>query len=98
MTSTWGSGKMTDPRTTGRGWHGGLRPRKRVRQNGAGLATLIVGAGSAARTLMRDLRSTPDYGLRPVGLLDDDPGIRSVFGTPVLGALADLRDIVRQQQ
>ena len=87
---------MTDPRITGRGWHGGLRPRKRVRQNGTGLATLIVGAGSAARTLMRDLRSTPDYGLRPVGLLDDDPGIRSVFGTPVLGPLADLRDIVRQ--
>jgi len=89
---------MTDPRIAGRGWHGGLRPRKRIRQNGAGLATLIVGAGSAARTLMRDLRSTPDYGLRPVGLLDDDPGIRSVFGTPVLGALADLRDIVRQHQ
>ena len=40
---------------------------------------------------MRDLRSCPDYGLRPVGLLDDDPGIRSVFGTPVLGTLADLR-------
>jgi FlaA1/EpsC-like NDP-sugar epimerase len=89
---------MTEPRIVGRGWHGGLRPRKRVRQNGPGLATLIVGAGSAARTLMRDLRSTPDYGLRPVGLLDDDPGIRSVFGTPVLGALADLRDIVRQHQ
>ena len=89
---------MTEPRTTGRGWHGGLRTRKRVRQNGTGLATLIVGAGSAARTLMRDLRSTPDYGLRPVGLLDDDPGIRSVFGTPVLGPLADLRNIVRQHQ
>ncbi len=89
---------MTDPRINGRGWYGGLRPRRRVRQNGTGLATLIVGAGSAARTVMRDLRSTPDYGLRPVGLLDDDPGIRSVFGTPVLGTLADLRDIVRQHQ
>jgi FlaA1/EpsC-like NDP-sugar epimerase len=89
---------MTEPRITGRSWHGSLRPRLRGRQNGTGLATLIVGAGSAARTVMRDLRSTPDYGLRPVGLLDDDPGIRSVFGTPVLGALADLRDIVRQHQ
>ena len=46
----------------------------------------------------RPARSCPDYGLRPVGLLDDDPGIRSVFGTPVLGALADLRRVVREQQ
>lgn len=44
---------------------------------------------------MRDLRNCPSYGLRPVGLLDDDPGILSVFGTPVLGTLADLRGVVR---
>jgi FlaA1/EpsC-like NDP-sugar epimerase len=89
---------MTDPRLAGRGWHGGLRPWLRGRQGGTGLATLIVGAGSAARTVMRDLRSCPDYGLRPVGLLDDDPGIRSVFGTPVLGTLAELRSVVREHQ
>jgi FlaA1/EpsC-like NDP-sugar epimerase len=89
---------MTDPRITGRGWYGGLRPWLRGRRSGSGLATLVVGAGSAARTLMRDLRSCPDYGLRPVGLLDDDPGIRSVFGTPVLGNLADLRGVVREHQ
>jgi FlaA1/EpsC-like NDP-sugar epimerase len=46
---------------------------------------------------MRDLRDCPDYGLCPVGLLDDDPGILSVFGTPVLGALADLRRVVRDR-
>src|SRR5215472_16327292 len=89
---------MIDPRITGRGRYNGLRSRLRGRPDGDGLATLIVGAGSAARTVMRDLRSCPDYGLRPVGLLDDDPGIRSVFGTPVLGALADLRRVVREQQ
>ena len=89
---------MTDLRITGHGWHGGLKLRLRARQRGTGLPTLIVGAGSAARTVMRDLRSCPDYGLRPVGLLDDDPGIRSVFGTPVLGTLADLRGVVREHQ
>jgi FlaA1/EpsC-like NDP-sugar epimerase len=47
---------------------------------------------------MRDLRSCPDYGLRPVGLLDDDPGIRSVFGMPVLGRLEDLRRVVREHR
>jgi len=89
---------MTDPKTTGRGRYGSLRRWPRSRPGGIGLATLIVGAGSAARTVMRDLRSCPDYGLRPVGLLDDDPGIRSVFGTPVLGTLADLRRVVREHQ
>ena len=86
---------MSDPRITGRGRYGGKRARLRARQDGSGLTTLIVGAGSAARTLVRDLRTCPDYGLRPVGLLDDDPGIRSVFGTPVLGTLAELRSVVR---
>jgi FlaA1/EpsC-like NDP-sugar epimerase len=86
---------MTDSRLVGRSWHGGLRQWGRSRKGDSGLATLIVGAGSAARTLMRDLRNSPDYGLRPVGLLDDDPGILSVFGTPVLGSLADLRRVVR---
>jgi FlaA1/EpsC-like NDP-sugar epimerase len=86
---------MTDPKITGRGWRGGLIPRARSRKGDPGLATLIVGAGSAARTLMRDLRDCPDYGLRPAGLLDDDPGILSVFGTPVLGTLAELCRVVR---
>jgi FlaA1/EpsC-like NDP-sugar epimerase len=89
---------MTDVRFVGRGWPGGLRQRDRSRKEAPGLATLIVGAGSAARTLIRDLRSCPDYGLRPVGLLDDDPGILSVFGMPVLGALGDLRRVVRDHR
>jgi FlaA1/EpsC-like NDP-sugar epimerase len=61
-----------------------------------GLPTLIVGGGSAARTLTRDLRRSPDYGLSPVGALDDDPRVRSVYGIPVLGRLSDLRRIVRE--
>ncbi len=88
---------MTEARSSGRSRHGGKRAWLRARPESSGLATLIVGAGSAARTLMRDLRKCPDYGLRPAGLLDDDPGIRSVFGTPVLGALADLRTVVRER-
>jgi FlaA1/EpsC-like NDP-sugar epimerase len=88
---------MAEGWLTSRGWHGGLRSWDRRKKAVPGLATLIVGAGSAARTLMRDLRDCPDYGLCPVGLLDDDPGILSVFGTPVLGALADLRRVVRDQ-
>jgi len=69
-------------------------PWARDRQDQPGLRTLIVGAGAAARTLIRDLRRSPDYGLRPVACLDDDARVRSVSGIPVLGRLSDLRRIV----
>jgi FlaA1/EpsC-like NDP-sugar epimerase len=91
---------MTELRIYGRNWQRGLRTAAswgRARHRDTGLATLIVGAGSAARTLVRDLRDCPDYGLRPAGLLDDDPGIRSACGIPVLGSLADLPRIVRER-
>jgi FlaA1/EpsC-like NDP-sugar epimerase len=39
----------------------------------AGLRTLVVGAGSAGSALVRDLVRCPDFGLLPVGVLDDDP-------------------------
>jgi len=71
-------------------------PWARDRNNHVGLQTLIVGGGAAARTLIRDLRRSPDFGLRPAGCLDDDPRVRSVSGIPVLGRLSDLRRIVRQ--
>ncbi|MFF7277773.1 DegT/DnrJ/EryC1/StrS family aminotransferase [Streptomyces griseorubiginosus] len=58
----------------------------------AGLRTLVIGAGEAGRALARDLARTPQYGLEPVGFLDDDPAkLRAGFvgGLPVLGTLED---------
>jgi FlaA1/EpsC-like NDP-sugar epimerase len=72
-------------------------PRDRNRIGQDGLATLLVGGGAAARTVARDLRRSPDYGLRPIGCLDDDPRVRSVSGIPWLGRLADLPRIVRER-
>jgi FlaA1/EpsC-like NDP-sugar epimerase len=92
---------MTELRIGGRSAHDGWRTMSqwvRGRDKETGLVTLIVGAGSAARTLTRDLRRSPDYGLRPVGCLDDDPRVRSVWGIPVFGRLADLSRVVREQQ
>ncbi|OKJ11773.1 polysaccharide biosynthesis protein [Kitasatospora sp. CB01950] len=62
------------------------------RADPAGLRTLVVGAGSAGTALVRDLDRTPEFGLTPVGVLDDDPvkAGRNVSGSPVLGPLADL--------
>jgi FlaA1/EpsC-like NDP-sugar epimerase len=71
-------------------------PWDRNRPQHGGLATLLVGGGAAARTVARDLRRSPDYGLRPIGFLDDDPRVRSVSGIPMLGRLNDLRRIVQE--
>lgn len=62
-----------------------------------GLRTLLVGGGAAARTVARDLRRSPDYGLRLIGCLDDDPHLRSISGIPLLGTLTDLNRIVRER-
>ena len=48
-----------------------------------GLRTLVVGAGEAGRTLARALRRSPNYGLAPIGFLDDAPALTRVVGLPV---------------
>src|SRR5690242_2514576 len=58
------------------------------------LRALIVGAGLAGRTLARDLREAPEYGLAPIGFLDDDRTKRAVGGLPVVGPLSRLADAV----
>jgi FlaA1/EpsC-like NDP-sugar epimerase len=63
---------------------GGLLSRSEQRR------TLIVGAGRAGRSLMRELRETA--GERVVGLVDDDPALRRrrLQGTPVVGTIAEI--------
>ncbi|MGO4598873.1 polysaccharide biosynthesis protein [Terrabacter sp. 2RAF25] len=63
-----------------------------------GLRTLIVGAGTAGRGLARDLERVPDFGLAPIGFLDDDTTKRVVRRLPVLGALSDLLAVITVQR
>lgn len=63
-----------------------------------GLRTLIVGAGQAGRALARDLERAEDFGLAPIGFLDDDPNRRVVRHLPVLGTLADLLSVATVQR
>ncbi|HXM55846.1 MAG TPA: polysaccharide biosynthesis protein, partial [Candidatus Dormibacteraeota bacterium] len=51
---------------------------------------LLVGAGSAGCAMARELRRVPDFGLRPIGFLDDNPAKRRVQNLPVLGPIAAL--------
>ena len=65
-----------------------------------GKRALIVGAGDAAASLIRQVRDDPEPGIFPVGILDDDPKKRSVqlHGVPVLGRTEDLGRIAHEQK
>ena len=57
---------------------------------------LIVGAGNAAESLVRDLQRTHEY--FPIGLVDDDRKKRGleVHGVRVLGTIPELSELVAQ--
>jgi FlaA1/EpsC-like NDP-sugar epimerase len=63
--------------------------------NGA-LRSLIIGAGEAGQAMSRALRRAPDYGLVPVGFLDDDLTRRQVAGLRVLGRIGDIATVARE--
>jgi exopolysaccharide biosynthesis polyprenyl glycosylphosphotransferase len=63
-----------------------------------GKPVLIVGAGVVGAQVARRLDSHPEYGLVPIGFLDEDPrSVAEVGGrdVPVLGTVDDLDETVR---
>src|SRR5713226_734657 len=67
------------------------------RAGSARMSCLIVGAGEAGRIIARDLRKAPEFGLNPVGFVDDSLRKHSVLGMPVFGTLEELPDVCRRQ-
>jgi FlaA1/EpsC-like NDP-sugar epimerase len=67
---------------------GYVEPAPRVRA--ATLRSLLIGAGEAGRAMAQALRRVPDYGLLPIGFLDDNPIRRQVAGLPVLGSIGNM--------
>ncbi len=64
-----------------------------------GKPVLIMGAGMVGAQVARRLESHPEYGLTPVGFLDDDPrSVAEVGGrdVPVLGTIEDLDETVEK--
>src|SRR6266699_4252075 len=57
---------------------------------------LIVGAGAAGEMILRELRTNPQLGLTPVGLVDDDPRKQNVRmnDVPVLGTLSQIPTLI----
>jgi exopolysaccharide biosynthesis polyprenyl glycosylphosphotransferase len=69
------------------------------RARGLGLVgrpTLIVGAGAVGGHVARRLREHTEYGLRPVGFVDDDPLADGERTIPVLGAPRELPAIAAE--
>ena len=61
---------------------------------------LVVGAGHAGETMVRELRRRfPDLHLNPVGFVDDDPAKQGMFvhGLPVLGRREDIPRLAEEQ-
>ncbi|HWX88653.1 MAG TPA: exopolysaccharide biosynthesis polyprenyl glycosylphosphotransferase [Solirubrobacteraceae bacterium] len=64
-----------------------------------GKPVLIMGAGMVGSQVARRLESHPEYGLIPVGFVDDDPRTVAEVGgrdVPVLGTLEELDRIVER--
>jgi exopolysaccharide biosynthesis polyprenyl glycosylphosphotransferase len=63
-----------------------------------GKPVLIMGAGMVGAQVARRLESHPEYGLTPIGFLDEDPrSVAEVGGrdVPILGTTEDLAETVR---
>ena len=61
---------------------------------------VLVGAGDAGNTVVREIRTNKLNRYVLVGLLDDDPSKQgaNIQGYPVIGRIADLPEIVRQNE
>jgi len=72
--------------------------QRQARLRGIGARpTLIVGAGQVGARVARRLVDSPEYGMRPVGFLDEDPPVAVEVGgrpAPVLGSPDDLARVV----
>ena len=65
-------------------------------RTGVGEPVLVLGAGEAAATLLREIGRNPQW--RVVGLLDDNPAMRGrqLGGVSILGTLDDVGEIARR--
>jgi FlaA1/EpsC-like NDP-sugar epimerase len=65
-----------------------------------GKRVLIVGAGSAAEMLVRQIDKTPALDIRIVGLVDDDPRLHGmrIHQYPIIGTIADTPRLAQKDE
>lgn len=79
----------------------GLREQRVTRlRAGRGQRALIIGAGEAAESLLRQLRRNENDRIRPVGLVDDDPHKRGMrlHGLRVEGTTAQIVELAARHR
>lgn len=83
-------------RLTIRAWREWSRRLQRTR----GTQAVIVGAGDAAESLLREIERNVDLNYRVVGLVDDDPEKKwqRIHGVPVLESIDHLPELCREYQ
>ncbi len=84
------------------GLHFGLRifkTQQAVRRK-HGRRVLIVGAGDAGMTLLKELSTDPSSSCQPVAVVDDDPAKsnRSIYGVPVLGGTQNIAKLAAEMR
>jgi Undecaprenyl-phosphate galactose phosphotransferase WbaP len=58
---------------------------------------LVLGAGLTGRAVVKSLTTFPQYGLKPVAMLDDDPAKEGEFlGVPIIAGLDQASEIARR--
>jgi len=71
--------------------------RRGLRGNGQQERALVVGSGSAALGVIREVRANAEFGLQPVGILADDlPRGQRFMGLEVLGSFGELAEAIRK--
>lgn len=80
------------------GFRFSIRLSKEIMQssNGMGKRILIVGAGNAGESILREMNKKRDLNYNPVGLIDDDPQKKGqkLHGVKVLGNRKDIPAVV----
>ncbi len=64
----------------------------------SGDTVIIYGAGRGGEILLREILNNEDLKIKPIGFVDDDPlkAGKTLQGYPILGACADLEDLVKK--
>jgi dTDP-4-amino-4,6-dideoxygalactose transaminase len=75
--------------------NGDVRP---VGQDRRAVRCLIVGAGVPGRAIATELKPVAEFGLKPIGFLEENGGLRrKIAGLPVLGHIEDIARVVRER-
>ncbi len=83
------------------GFHFGVRiyhysSEQPARAGESARRVIIIGAGDAGASVLKELLDAPHSGIAPVALVDDDPAKKGtlICGVPVAGSLADLSNVL----